>query len=177
MKIKLLSPKLILLYVFMLITDLDGLVIPTLIADIVHSVEIKRLTNYFIFGIIGYAIIRTALYLWNVYQQKFIKNFNTEYKGKIIQKYFNSDHLKLRSELLSFIVNDFKFLETNYIKSLFLFTYCVGFSIISAIYVLVINYKLGLLFILFSIIPVITPKIYKNKIKKSTKFESCCDTM
>ncbi|KIX90736.1 hypothetical protein TP70_06340 [Staphylococcus microti] len=171
MKINLFNPRLILLYVFMLITALDGLVIPTLIAGIVHSVEIKSftsLTHYFIFGIIGYGIIRTALYLWNVYQQKFIKDFNNTYKGQMIQKYFSGNNATLRADLLSFMVNDFKFLETNYIKSLFLFTYCVSFSIISAVYVLVIDYQLGLLFILFSIIPVITPKIYKHKIKKST---------
>jgi len=61
--------------VFMFITALDGLVIPTLIAGIIHSVEIKSLSsliNYFIFGIVGYCTIRTALYLCNLYQQKFI---------------------------------------------------------------------------------------------------------
>lgn len=171
MKVNLLDSRLFLIYVFMFITALDGLVIPTLIAGIIHSVEIKSLSsliNYFIFGIVGYCTIRTALYLWNLYQQKFIKEFNNGYKGQMIQKYFNGNNFVMRAELLSFMVNDFKFLETNYIKSLFLFIYCVTFSIISAVYVIVIDYKIGLLFILFSIMPVITPKIYKNKIQKYT---------
>lgn len=171
MKIHLLERKLIPIYIFMFLTALDGLVIPTLIAGIIKSVEHKSfhsLINYFIFGILGYCTIRTALYLWNLFQQKYIQDFNTEYKGKMIHKYFNSNNSPLRTELLSFIINDFKFLETNYIKSFFLFIYCVTFSAISALYVLVIDYKLGILFILFSTIPVITPKIYKNIIKRST---------
>ncbi|UEX89258.1 ATP-binding cassette domain-containing protein [Staphylococcus ratti] len=171
MKINLLNPSLYLIYIFMFLTALDGLIIPTLVAGIIHSVEIKSfssLINYFIFGIVGYCIIRTALYLWNLYQQKFIKDFNNTYKGQVIQKYFTGNNSTMRADLLSFIVNDFKFLETNYIKSLFLFIYCVTFSIVSATYVLVIDYKLGLLFIAFSIIPIITPKIYKNKIKLTT---------
>ncbi|PCF35470.1 ABC transporter ATP-binding protein [Staphylococcus delphini] len=171
MKIKLLQPKLFLIYVFMLITALDGLVIPTLVAGIIRSVEIKSLSSlihYFTFGIIGYCTIRTGLYLWNLYQQKYILDFNHTYKGKMIRKYFSGNHASMRADLLSFIINDFKFLETNYIKSLFLFIYCVSFSFISATYVLVIDYQLGLLFILFSTIPVITPKLYKNKVKQST---------
>lgn len=171
MKIKLLTPQLILLYIFMFITALDGLVIPTLIAGIIRSVETKSLSsliNYFIFGMVGYGIIRTGLYLWNLYQQKFIRDFNNHYKEQLISKYFGGNNGTQRSDLLSFMVNDFKFLETNYIKSLFLFIYCVTFSVVSATYVLVIDYQLGLLFIVFSIIPVVTPKIYKNKIKKST---------
>lgn len=171
MKVNLLNSRLFLIYVFMFITALDGVVIPTLIAGIIHSVEIKSLSlliNYFIFGIVGYCTIRTALYLWNLYQQKFIREFNNDYKGQIIQKYFNGNNFVMRADLLSFMVNDFKFLEINYIKSLFLFIYCVTFSVISGAYVIVIDYKIGLLFILFSIIPVITPKIYKNKIKKYT---------
>lgn len=171
MRIHLFQLKLIPIYFFMLLTALDGLVIPTLIAGIIHSVEQKSLyslINYFIFGIVGYCTIRTALYLWNLSQQKYIQDFNNKYKGIMIRKYFISNNASLRADLLSFIINDFKYLESNYIKSLFLLIYCVAFSMISALYVLVIDYKLGILFILFSIIPVITPKLYKNKIKFST---------
>lgn len=81
--------------------------------------SLYSLINYFIFGIVGYCTIRTALYLWNISQQQFIQDFNNKYKGIMIRKYFISNNTSFRADLLSFIINDFKYLESNYIKSLF----------------------------------------------------------
>lgn len=167
------SKKLLILnYIFMLITALDGVVIPTIIAWLVTAIEEKKieiLYNYFFLGISAYVVIRTGLYFWQLSRQKFIYKFNFNVKKKINEKFFLKTHDIDHDTLYSLVVNDFKLLETHYISAYLNFVYCIAFSSISAVFVLFTDFKLGIMFIISSIFPVITPKFFTKKIQRNSE--------
>lgn len=163
---------LLLNYLFMFVTALDGVVIPSIIASLISAIEKNNMTllfKYSIIGMIAYCFIRTGLYLWQVYKQKLILNFNYSIKKNITEKVFIDDYEMDNDALFSLITNDLKLLETNYIGSFLNFIYCIGFSFISCIFVLIVDYKLGLLFIICSVFPIVIPKFFRKKVQCSTE--------
>ncbi|MCV6599772.1 MAG: ABC transporter ATP-binding protein/permease [Alphaproteobacteria bacterium] len=163
---------LVLNYFFMIVTALDGVVIPSIIASLIMAIEqgeVRQLYTNFILGILAYLIIRTGLFLWQIYRQKLIASFNFSVKKQLSDGIFIRNYEINNDSLYSLIVNDFKLLETHYISSYLSLVYCVIFSAISAIYVLVIDFKLGSLFIISSVFPLIVPKCFERKIQRATE--------
>lgn len=119
--------RVLIIIVFMFLTALDGIVIPLFISKLIEAIEQKKASLIiwtFVIGFCGYFVIRTALYFWNREQQGLIKDFNFTHKSRLIRAYFSGDNGKYQSKVLSFLLNDFMFLENNYIKSFLSLIYC-----------------------------------------------------
>jgi ABC transporter ATPase and permease component len=159
----------ILAILFSLLTGLDTLVVPVIVNGIIDSVQSKDISNLFyitLYGIVGYILLQLCLFLWKKYVAKVNCNFSQLAKYRI---FTYAVHKNLPSEdTENIIYNDIPLLEKQYVEALLNFLYCIWFSMISLIYVLTISWQVSLIFILFSVIPLILPKFFEKQLKNSS---------
>ncbi|WP_219967931.1 ATP-binding cassette domain-containing protein [Streptococcus gordonii] len=159
----------ILAILFSLLTGLDTLVVPVIVNGIIDSVQSKDISNLFyitLYGIVGYILLQLCLFLW----KKYIAKVNCDFSQLAKYRTFTyAVHKNLPSEdAENIIYNDIPLLEKQYVEALLNFLYCIWFSMISLIYVLTISWQVSLIFILFSVIPLILPKFFEKQLKNSS---------
>ncbi|BAQ25211.1 drug efflux ABC transporter, ATP-binding/permease protein [Streptococcus troglodytae] len=108
------------------------------------------------------------MYLFEVTQASIVKTINIKLKSE----YFNSEYLssyevKDYSKIISVISNDLKLIETNYLDQIFAILSRVLLFVVSLCYMLYLNFFISLIFVCFSILPIIVPKIMQSKLKET----------
>lgn len=158
----------ILSILFSFLTGLDTLVIPVIVNSIIDNVQSDNTRGIFyatIYGIVGFIFIQLNLFLWKTYIAKINREF-----GKIMKQKAMIYSLKQRlsqEETENLLYNDIPTIERQYIEPLLNFIYCIWFSLISLIYVLTLSWQVSLLFIVFSLGPLLLPKLFEKKLQDS----------
>lgn len=169
--IKYLNTRYLLLTLFFsLLTGLDTLVMPVFVNSVIDSIENRDLNSLLMasfYGIIGYSLLKVTYFLWQVCHHKLMLHFNISIKQEVMSKVF------LKTEKSDFIQNilyrDIDMIQQDFIRSLLDIIYCLWFALISAVYIFSISWEVSSVFICFSIIPLLIPKIFSKAIKiKST---------
>lgn len=160
----------VMILVFMILTALDGIVIPEFTARMIELANQKTASGLIettVLIIVLYLIVRTALYCWQITQQRMIRNINVFHKNKLVERYL---HSQLSSaQLDQYVLGDIKTIEQNFLQSLFNFIYCIFFAGITLVYVLTIDFVLSLLFLGFAVLPILVTKLFKTSIQTTSK--------
>lgn len=154
---------------FSLLTGLDTMVIPTVVREVTDAVQTAnqmKLLVVILYGVVGFSVLQLALYLWNDYTAKVIKHFNIELKKAIFEKGFLIEGEK--NEVQTMIYNDVPMLAQNYVYAWIHMVYCIWFSFVSIIYVLSISWQVALIFIVFSGVPILLPKVFEKRLSQAT---------
>lgn len=163
------SKKHLLLYFTSIaITWLEAIIYPSLVSMIVASIEAQQLNQLWqalFIGILGNFILLIGLAGKRYYYAHLVADFNKQLKERIFQHFLTSDTIK-SEDLLSNLENDVKQLENNYLESAVIILSSLGFTTISIIYALSVNFWLGLVFILFYSIPALSSGIGAKKLDK-----------
>ena len=155
---------------FSLLTGLDTIVIPTVVKEVTDAVQTSnpnKLIWVICFGIVGFSFLQLTLYLWNKYLAKVIEEFNIYLKKAIFQRSLVGDLEK--NAVQSMVYNDVPMLSEKYVSSVVHMIYCIWYSLISIIYVTTISWRVTLIFIVFSAIPIILPKLFEKRLAKVSK--------
>ena len=155
--------KLLVLMIVTLISSLDGIVTAQLL-KFVASVSLSNLTismiRILLWGGLGLGTVYTSLYLSSVIKSSIFATVSVQLKMKFFSESLISG--QKTSDVLSFLNNDFKLLETNYYDALFSSIYSGCVAIASFTYLMTLNKTVGVLFIIFSAASLwITTKLQK----------------
>lgn len=165
------KPYFIIIFIAMFITALDGIVIPNLISNVLTALELGNnhlLIRSGLLGILGYFFVRTGLFFWDYFQQKYIQYFMVSIKRQLIKQFFIYEKPMNDNQFYNLMTTEIKYLENAYVNATFHFIYSIMFSLVTAIYIFILDWRTSLIFIIFSILPFIVPFIFKKKIKETT---------
>lgn len=167
--------EIVLIFIFLFLGSFDGVLVSSIVKYLTIAIENKNVKMIFYVGIISicaYILVITCNYLYNVFKNKFIRKTDIEIKKEAFRYYLfleeKNDKMKINN-LMSFILNDIKLFETNYLAKFFDIFLYFSYSIVSFIYIIFIDYKLAIIFAFFSIIPSSVPYFFKNIMKKNSE--------
>lgn len=167
--LKWLPPILIVLIMLaMIIASFDGVVLAAVVSNITRFNS--KSTNSDVMIYIGLSLgalflVYSAMVLKELFKNRAIKIMNIHLKRNFLYSQLNNNKFNDdANNKVSQIFNDFKLIESNYFALIFELIGSLLTGIVSAIYVLTLNLPVGLLFILFSLLPVMTPKLFSKKL-------------
>ena len=124
---------------------------------------------FIIFGSIINYLSRIAKYLYIKKTMVYLKN---DVFNKIINKNiadFTSDN---SASYISIITNDLKMIEESYFENIFQLISSFTLFILSIMSLFILSYKIAIILIILSILTVIIPQIFQNKLSKKKKIYS-----
>lgn len=157
----------------LMISGIEGFLFPATIRIIVDSLNVGNINGLALgisFGIIGYITLGFGSYFYQLSLARLISTFNVNIKSLIYKNYLDNFYKKSKknsSEILSFIQNDLKLLESNYIMAYITSLQTIVLASVSTIYVALTNLSLALLFIVFAFLPMILPRFTQKQIEDS----------
>ncbi len=164
----------VLTFALAIISSFDGAISGGLIKYLTEFIEqgltgdIYRLIIIFL---MIYLVMVIANYFYNVMVNKFVKDFNVAIKNKIISNYLFNDKdypFNNESETLSLLFNDVKLFEENFTSIYFNVYRYIFWALMSLVFALFIDWKLALLFVVFSVLPAIWPFVFKRPLMNRT---------
>lgn len=171
--------NLALYFLAIMVTWLEAIIRPTLVAMIVSSFEQENLSHLWsalVLGIFGNLILLVGLLGKRFYYAKLIQDFRRGFKQVLFARFLESDTISA-DEILSDLENDVQQLETNYVEATVIILSSLGFTTVSIFYALWTNFYLGLVFIVFYAIPALFSSFGARRLdafseKKSQTYQS-----
>lgn len=115
-----------------------------------------------------WVIVYFATYFASVTQASIIKDINLRIKQSYFESEFLNDKVsKDASQIISAVMNDLKLIETNFLEQIFSTFSNILLFFFSLSYMLYLNLVVSLVFIVFSLLPVIVPSIMGKRLVKS----------
>ncbi|WP_286822197.1 ATP-binding cassette domain-containing protein [Lactobacillus sp. UBA5813] len=159
-------PKVVLLGIIIttIISSFDGVVLSAVISNVTlfnRNSSVISIVIYISLGLFAWLFIYFSMSLKQILVNRFIKLMNILLKSnfiysQVLHPRFESDE----SNNVSKLFNDFKLVETNYFSTIFELYASILMSVVSAAYILTLNVTVGLIFIIFSTLPLISSKLF-----------------
>ena len=159
----------------LVIIGMEGFLLPLTIRIVVDSLtkgSARGLSLGIMVGILGFVIVGIGSYFYQGSLAKLIEKFNVNIKSLTYKNFidhFSENSENKSSKVLSFIQNDLKLLEQNYIIAYINSIQTIFLASVSTIYVALTNVTLALIFIAFAFLPMLLPKITGDRIGKSAE--------
>ena len=157
-------PKSLLLGILIatIIYSFDGVVLSSVVSNVTffnrHTPAIKAVL-YIISSLLALGLVYFAMTLKQIWINQAIKLMNIKIKDSFVYgQIVNPDFAAVASDNVSKIFNDFKLIETNYFKNFFELCGAILMAAVSSFYILWLNFAIGILFILFSLLPMLSSK-------------------
>lgn len=163
-KILAIIPKrlLLLLTVTLFISSFEGVVNSAVIGylpNFSQNSSLGRFVRFVAIAILAYTIVYLSIWVLNKVQNKIIYLLNTQLKSEYIEK---ATFKKIdTNQEISTLINDFKLIETNYFSLLIQIVSDFCMAIFSTVFVLRLNFLLGIVFIAFAIPQIFIPNIFQ----------------
>lgn len=163
--------KLLLGFFLMIVASFNGVVLSSIIvyaSKFSENTTVQDITMFGIFSFLGWCVVYLARYFLTIITASIIKQANISLKQNYFWHEFSSFGFKKdSSEVISGLSNDWKLIETNYYQSIFSIMSNSMLFIVSLIYMLYMNALTSVIFIIFSFLPMIVPKLLNSKLKES----------
>ncbi|RLK63934.1 ABC transporter ATP-binding protein [Atopobacter sp. AH10] len=177
------KPKYLLMSIVLVLASLDGVVIADLFKNLIeltHQANEKAFLALIEKILIVYALVGISNYVYNLMKYRFAFDANLFLKEKIVrhflvQPFDPETQANIKKETLSFMLNDMKLLETNYLFPFFDFYLYISYATTAFIYSLLLDPVLALVFLAFSLVPSIVPMIFKKPLAKKTDHWTDCN--
>lgn len=167
-----LLPKrwLVLLVVTMIVASFDGVVISTVISHVTtfnKSTSISHIIVFSTISLLVYVVILTIGQLGAMCKNYLIKLINVQLKQKYLRRtLYDSNYACDTDQVSSFLLNDFRLLETNYLVILSDMIAYIITGIVSMLYLLYLDPLIAVLFILCSFLPMLPPKLFAKRMEQ-----------
>ena len=160
------------IFVTMLIASFDGVVLSTVISKVTSFSQTSSLASVLRFSFISllaYILIMASGQINTFLRNDLLYRLNLDIKGTYIQnKLAQSDSSSNTDDIISFMLNDFKLVEANYLNLLLDVLSMIIMGIVSMGYLLYLNPLIALIFIVFSFLPMLPPKLMSQQIEQKS---------
>lgn len=159
----------------LLVMSIEGFLLPYTIELVVNGLNSgswQILLQGILFGVFGFIFVGIAGYGYAVSFRKFQKLFSTDITSVVYDHFllnYKEDGDEKSSSTLSFVQNDIKLLEENYVYGIFTFMQAIVLAIVATIYIIQTNAVLGLIFIGFALLPMAIPYFTMKYVHESAK--------
>ncbi|MDF7638977.1 ABC transporter ATP-binding protein [Lactobacillus sp. ESL0791] len=163
---------LIVLDVLLLISSLEVVVnsqLMRLISQIGNNPGWNLILKILFTGIILAGAVYTANYFSERMKNRLIQKQMQELKRRYILTSITKDNKLDNNQINSTILNEFKLLETNFYQPFFNILFNAAMTVFSTIYMLSLNFLLGLIFITFSVLTVLPQMLMGKQIQASSR--------
>lgn len=154
------------------ISSFDGIVLSYVIANVTmfnRNSTVAQVVIYIGISLLIWGVVYFAMTLKQILTNKAVMLLNIEIKNSFVYDQITKpDFATESSDSISKIFNDFKLVETNYFTTFFELCASLLMGIVSAFYILYLNLPIGILFILFSLIPMVSSKLFANVLTESS---------
>lgn len=158
---------LFLLFITLLVSSFEGVVNSAIIGYLPvfnQKSSVTEFIKFVIVSVIAYIIIYSSVWLFSKIQNKIVYIINIKLKAEYIEK-ATFQRIDTNKEI-STLINDFKLIETNYFTLIVQIISDICMSLVSTLFILKLNFLLGIVFILFAIPQVFIPNIYQSFLTK-----------
>lgn len=131
----------------------------------------QRVIAEILFIILATAFLVLAQYLYARSINQIIFSFNENVRTYLLKSTFSTEDENISAKL-SFVNNDLEMIERNYISQIFSFISSVVSLVVCLLLAINANFILTLIFMAFSSLSVIAPKIMAKKVQESSKIWS-----
>lgn len=155
--------------------SVEGFLLPLtirIITDGLTAGDFNSLLMGTLLGIGGFILFGFGGYFYQVSMAKLIKSYNVNVKTlayKHFLQYYSEDGKERGSDRLSFIQNDLKLLEDNYVTAYMRMIQTVLLASVAIIYVAVTNVTLSAIFIAFAFMLMILPRFTQPIIQRASR--------
>ncbi|WP_261806805.1 ATP-binding cassette domain-containing protein [Lapidilactobacillus luobeiensis] len=157
------KPLILLILVVMIISSFDGVVLAAIVSNVSNFTKNTKTTSalaYIGVSMLAMLTVYGAMVGRKLLENKAIKIMNIDLKENYIySQLHDATTTGDAAKKVSKIFNDFKLVETNYFSLIFESLAYLLTAVVSAVYILYLNIPIGLLFIVFSLLPTIVPKL------------------
>ena len=160
--------KAILLFIFMLISGFDGVVMAQVISSVTKfnsSYKTQDIFHLLIYGILAYVVVHIASMLVDFLNNNILKSLNQKYKLLVIESIFSSRKSnKDVGDVLTLLTVDLKVIEEKYFAVILGSVYYLLMGGISLLYLIYLSPIVSLLFIIFSLLPALPSILFLSLI-------------
>lgn len=150
----------------------DGILSPYVMGELSIRMEqgnLVSVVSLIVFWGLGLVGLLLAQLVYNFLKGKFLQGMSVFLRTAILQSSFQKKQLNLAStSFLTKSLSDVTVIQEKVINSCIQLCYCIFQGVISLAFVLSQNWKLGLVFIGFGILPTLVPKLSAKWIKNGT---------
>ncbi|MGT2799529.1 ATP-binding cassette domain-containing protein [Streptococcus marmotae] len=168
------SPKYLLVFILltMVIASFDGVILSSVISKVTEfdrNSSIQEVLGFSLSAFILYSLIMVSGQLNSFLRNKLLYIINIKIKEQYITNKLQVDDYKNDTdEIVSFMLNDFTLVESNYIGVLLDVLSFGTMGIVSMGYLIYLNPTIAVLFIIFSFLPMLPPKLMSSLIQKKS---------
>lgn len=151
----------------------DGLVSPHFLGKFTDAMTVGafqstyKILIYWLLALFAIIVFQT---IHKYLAQKLIRLVNLDVKSEIaLSSLLSTNIQKSSSEYLSIITSEFSKIEEKFIRNIFVMFLCIFQGLITFFYLMTLNVKVGLVFVILGILPAVVPRLTSNWVKKGTK--------
>lgn len=160
-------------FLMLIVLSLDGIVLPYFLGkftDVMTNQEYSQIPLLLFIWFILWLLI-VAAQLSNAYFfGKLRSRINIDLKDKMFKKSYEAGNSKVpTSQYISTITSDIKQIEQDFINNTMNFVYSILQGGITLVFLLFINWKVGIIFVLLGTLPTFIPKLTSRWLQKGTE--------
>lgn len=160
-------------FICLIILSFDGIIFPYFLGEFTNVITAQEygrvpllLTLWFVLWIALLVFQISNAYFFG----KLRSAINIDLKDKMFKKSYDLGNWKvLSSKYISTITSDIKQIEKDFVDNSMNFVYSILQGVITLVFLLFINWKVGIIFVLLGTLPTIIPKLTAKWLKKGTE--------
>lgn len=157
----------------MAITALDGIASPYFLGAITNQVNAHNFTQLpatLLYWGLSLSLILAAGQMNVWFYGRLIQKFNIEMKSRVLERAYQRQGVQIASShFQTTILSDIREVENNYLQAVRGIIYSLLQGILTLGFLLAINWKVGLIFIILGAFPTFVPQFTGRYLKESTK--------
>lgn len=161
----------ILTLIFVVIYALDGIVYPYFagaLADMLGEERFEELPLLLMFWLFMWILLAVGGIGQDFFFGKLRERILIRLKDTVFQRAYKPQYRKQSADkYYAQITADTKQVETDFVNHMVMVVFCVAQSIITLIFLMTLNWQVGLVFVLLGFIPAIMPRLTSKWIQKS----------
>ncbi|MFT8812608.1 ABC transporter transmembrane domain-containing protein [Oenococcus sp.] len=161
--------------IFALLISVDAFVMPQMtrmLTDGLFKRSLHLLILAVLWGLLGQYFVELVGFFWQKYMYRTIWQINTKTKLALLTHFYQSPVGQMKESAaseISFLLNDVKQIENGAVSASINLVHCIFLFLAASGYVFYLNWQIGAVFVLTSLLPLFVPKMFAKKLQSNTK--------
>lgn len=154
-------------FIFVFLTFIEAFISPTVVRMVTISLtdmDMGYLTYALIFSVVTSIVLIIGKFGKKYFYAKVVNDFKINFKYRVLEVFLKKDLFK-RDFTASALEKDVNQIVNTYLEPTLILISSIGFTLISILYALFTNMKIGLLFVIFYSLPAFLSHLGEKKLK------------
>jgi len=160
-------------FVCLIVLSFDGVVFPYFLGrltDILTEQAYNQVPLLLILWFIIWLLLVFFQFLNSYFFGKVRRDINIDLKDMMFRRSYEAGNSRVpTSKYISIITSDIKQIEKDFVDNSMNFIYCILQTVVTLVFLLFINWQVGLVFVLLGFLPTFIPRLTSKWLKKGTE--------